>query len=191
MCVCVCMCEWMSPCCDFGSNRYSVTATWGPFHKSDLFGASYPRNDGGRWTRESRSDSAARLERRGTCFFAREERPSRHRETVLVATLCVGRGGPGSFRKPVPRAGRSASLLGPACRVRDHPARINPSSVLGVTAERFTRLYIFIPLFPVRSSARAKLSAFESARFAKYYYYEKPLSPGDPFAIEGLRLFPK
>jgi len=41
--------------------------------------------------------------------------------------------------------GRSASLLGPT--VCDHPARINPSSVLGVTTERFTRLYIFILLF--------------------------------------------
>lgn len=49
--------------------------------------------------------------------------------------------------------GRSASLLDPA--VCDHPARINPSSVLGVTAKRFTRLYIFILLFALdRRSVR-------------------------------------
>lgn len=52
--------------------------------------------------------------------------------------------------------GRSASLLGPA--VCDHPARINPSSVLGVTAERFTRLYISIPFFALdRSGLRVAL----------------------------------
>lgn len=57
--------------------------------------------------------------------------------------------------------GRSASLLGPA--VCDHPARINPSSVLGVTAQRFTRLYIFILFFALHrrpTNRGAKLPVF-------------------------------
>lgn len=160
--------------CDFGSREViDISATWGPvtsfpLYKPDLFGASYPPNYSGRRTHESRTDSAAMPKTRGTSFFAREKQPSRHRETVPVPALC------GSSRRDhfgnQFRAGRSASLLGPACRVCDHPARINPSSVLGVTAERFTRLYIFILLFRVRSSTRAKLSAFEFAGLAKYYY---------------------
>lgn len=90
---------------------------------------------------------------------------SRARRRRMVSPLCVVLCGSESRiiseTSSERSTGRSASLLGPA--VCDHPARINPSSVLGVTAERFTRLYISILFF-----ASDRERAFTSRSLGNY-----------------------
>lgn len=145
--------------------------------KSDLFGASYPRNYGGRWTRESRTDSAGlgsgreglvssrarngRLassrdgpRRNVVCGSSRDHFGNQFRERVEAPRCWV----PRAVRAIIQRG-----LILPACSgSRRSDSRGSTSSF------RF---------FPIRSTRAKLLSAFESARFAKYYY-EKPLSPG-------------
>lgn len=78
------------------SNRYSVRATWGPvtsfpLYKPDLFGASYPRNYSGRWTHESRTDSAARPKTREGLLSSRARNGRRVIARQSPSLRCVGR----------------------------------------------------------------------------------------------------
>jgi len=99
-------------------------------------------------TRDGRASCVSDSAGRGNTFFrarnVRARDDASAQQDGLVVLSCVGRVGD-HFGNQFRSTGRSASLLGPA--VCDHPARINPSSVLGVTAQRFTRLYIFILFF--------------------------------------------
>lgn len=125
------------------------------YPEPDLFDAFYSWNYGARWTRVAYPILPGA---RGQTLQTLSPRARSVR--VIVSPLCVVLCGSESRiiseTSSERSTGRSASLLGLA--VCDHPARINPSSVLGVTAERFTRLYISIPFFAFDRERGAELS---------------------------------
>jgi len=187
--VCVRVCHTLLRFREPESNRYSVTATWGPvtsfpLYKSDLFGASYPRNYGGRWTRESRTDSAARPETRDSFLRARGTAVASSRDGPRRNVVCgSSRDHFGNqFRERVeaprcwvPRAVRAIiqrGLILPACSgSRRSDSRGSTSSFRFFPSDRQERS------FRIRSICEILLW---KAAFSGY-----------PFAIEDLRLFQK